>query len=573
MPVHNSDIAEKLVKMADLLEIKGENQFRVRAYRTAAQTVNNLSDNIRDMLEDGKDLSQLPGIGKDLAGKIKEVTEKGTFKDLKKIEKKVPPELSDIMGISDLGGKRVKKLHNELDIKNMEELKKAAQDGRVREIPGFGEKTEKSILEGIERFESSRGRFLLSVAERIIGDLAEYLKKDKKVKKIDIAGSNRRKKETVGDADILVTCKKGSGVMDRFTDYEDVKKVLEKGKTRSSVILRSGFQVDLRVLPEVSYGAAMIYFTGSKAHNIAIRKIAGKKRFKINEYGVFRGDNRIAGKTEKAVYGKIGLSYIEPELRENRGEIEAAKKNKLPDLVELEDIRGDLHVHSKLTDGNYTIEEMADAAAESGYEYVGMADHSKHVTVAGGLNAKELERAIKRIDKLNKKLRKITVLKGIEVDILEDGSLDLPDSVLKQLDFTVCSVHYKFDLSRKKQTERIIKAMDNKYFNILGHPTGRMLKEREPYEIDIEKIMDAAAARGCVLELNAHPERLDLNDVHCKKAREKGVKVVISTDAHAKDDLDYMRFGIGQARRGWLEKKDVINTKTLKQIKKILNRK
>jgi DNA polymerase (family 10) len=573
MPVHNSDIAEKLVKMADLLEIKGENQFRVRAYRTAAQTVNNLSDNIRDMLEDGKDLSQLPGIGKDLAGKIKEVTEKGTFKDLKKIEKKVPPELSDIMGISDLGGKRVKKLHNELDIKNMEELKKAAQDGRVREIPGFGEKTEKSILEGIERFESSRGRFLLSVAERIIGDLAEYLKKDKKVKKIDIAGSNRRKKETVGDADILVTCKKGSGVMDRFTDYEDVKKVLEKGKTRSSVILRSGFQVDLRVLPEVSYGAAMIYFTGSKAHNIAIRKIAGKKRFKINEYGVFRGDNRIAGKTEKAVYGKIGLSYIEPELRENRGEIEAAKKNKLPDLVELEDIRGDLHVHSKLTDGNYTIEEMADAAAESGYEYVGMADHSKHVTVAGGLNAKELERAIKRIDKLNKKLRKITVLKGIEVDILEDGSLDLPDSVLKQLDFTVCSVHYKFDLSRKKQTERIIKAMDNKYFNILGHPTGRMLKEREPYEIDIEKIMDAAAARGCVLELNAHPERLDLNDVHCKKAREKGVKVVISTDAHAKDDLDYMRFGIGQARRGWLEKKDVINTKTLKQIKKILKRK
>jgi DNA polymerase (family 10) len=331
--------------------------------------------------------------------------------------------------------------------------------------------------------------------------------------------------------------------------------------------------VDLRVLPEVSYGAAMIYFTGSKAHNIAIRKIAGKKRFKINEYGVFRGDNRIAGKTEKAVYGKIGLSYIEPELRENRGEIEAAKKNKLPDLVELEDIRGDLHVHSKLTDGNYTIEEMADAAAESGYEYVGMADHSKHVTVAGGLNAKELERAIKRIDKLNKKLRKITVLKGIEVDILEDGSLDLPDSVLKQLDFTVCSVHYKFDLSRKKQTERIIKAMDNKYFNILGHPTGRMLKEREPYEIDIEKIMDAAAARGCVLELNAHPERLDLNDVHCKKAREKGVKVVFSTDAHAKDDLDYMRFGIGQARRGWLEKKDVINTKTLKQIKKILNRK
>ncbi|MBD3427092.1 MAG: DNA polymerase/3'-5' exonuclease PolX [Candidatus Omnitrophica bacterium] len=573
MPVHNKDISDIFEKMANLLEIKGANQYRIRAYRNAAQTVKNLSKNVSDLVDEDEDLSELPNIGKDLAGKIKKILKKGTFPDLKKLEKKVPPKLDDIMQISGLGGKRVKKIYDQLEIKSLEDLRKAAEEGQVRKIKGFGKKTEKSILEGIETIEESGERLKLAVAEKITQDIVSHLKKDKKIKDITIAGSNRRKKETVGDADILVTCKKGSGVMDRFTEYEDVGKVLAKGKTKSSVKLESGFQVDLRVLPQVSYGAALIYFTGSKAHNIAIRKIAGKKKFKINEYGVFRGDNRVAGKTEKEVYEKIGLEYIEPELRENRGEIEAAKKGKLPDLIESGDIRGDLHTHTKLTDGKYTLEEMVDAAKEKDYDYVGITEHSKHVSVAGGLKAKEVEREIKRIDKLNKKLRKITVLKGIEVDILENGSLDLPDSLLKELDYTVCAVHYKFGLSKKKQTDRILKAMDNKYFNILAHPTGRMLKEREPYELDIERIMKGAKKRGCILELNSHPERLDLNDVYCKMAKEIGVKIAISTDAHSIDELDYIKYGLGQARRGWLEKSDVVNTGTLKQLKKAFKRK
>lgn len=571
MPVHNNDIAETLEKMANLLEIKGENQYRIRAYRGAAQTIRNLSGSVSDMGDD-EDLSDLPNIGKDLAGKIRKIVRTGTFPDLKKLEKQVPPGLNRIMDISGLGGKKVKKIYDELKIKSIDDLKKAAENGKIREISGFGEKTEESIKEGIETIESTGERVKLPVAEEITRDLVEYLKKDKKIKKIDVAGSNRRKKETVGDADILVTCKKGSGVMKRFVEYEDVEKVLAEGETRSSVKLRSGFQVDLRVLPQVSYGAALVYFTGSKAHNIAIRKIAGKKKFKINEYGVFRGDNRVAGGTEKEVYEKIGLPFIEPELREDRGEIEAAKKDRLPELAGVDDIRGDLHTHSKLTDGKYTIEEMADAAKDRGYEYIGITEHSRHVTVAGGLKPKEVEREMKRIDKLNKKLRKITVLKSIEVDILEDGSLDLPDSLLKHLDYTVCAVHYKFDLSRKKQTERIIRAMDNKYFNILAHPTGRMLKQRKPYEVDLEKVIDAAKERGCVLELNCHPERLDLNDVYCKTAKERGVRIAVSTDAHSMDELDYIRFGMGQARRGWLEKKDIVNTGTLKQLRRSLKR-
>lgn len=573
MPLHNTDIAEVLEKMANLLEIKGENRYRIRAYRQAAQTIKNLSKSVSDMVSEKENLSSLPNIGKDLAGKVKKILKKGTFPELKRIEKKVPPDLNKIMRISGLGGKGVKKIYDKLKIKNIKDLKNAAREGKVREISGFGKKTEKSILEGIENIESTGKRLKLSVAEKITGDIVEYLKKDKKIKNITVAGSNRRRRETVGDVDILVTCKKGSRVMDRFVKYEDVDKVIAKGKTKSSVKLRSGFQVDLRVMADVSYGAALLYFTGSKAHNIAIRKIANKKKYKINEYGVFKGKKRIAGKTEKEVYKKVGLRFIEPELREDRGEIEAAKKGDLPDLITLDDIRGELHMHTKLTDGKYTLEEMARAAKDMGYEYAGITEHSKHVTVAGGLKAKEVEKEMKRIDKYNKKLKKFTVLKSIEVDILEDGSLDLPDSVLKELDYTVCSIHYKFNLSKKKQTERILKAMDNKYFNILGHPTGRMIADRQPYEVDLEKVMKEAKKRGCILSLNSHPERLDLNDVNCKMAKDIGVKIAIVTDAHSIDELNYMRYGVYQGRRGWLQKKDVVNTGTLKQLKKALKRK
>ncbi len=573
MPVHNSDIAGIFNRIADFLEIKGENTFRVRAYRNAARTVEGLSGSAAGMVKDGKDLSGLPGIGKDLAGKIEEIVKTGTHPLLKKLQKELPRGLSEIMDISGLGAKRAKKLFDELDIKTVKGLRKAAEKEKIRDLSGFGGKTEEKILESIERMRGSSERIKLIKAEEIIAPFVEYLKKDGSVKDIEIAGSNRRRRETVKDADILVTCRKGSRIMDRFVKYEDVKKVVSKGETRSTVLLRSDFQVDLRVLPGVSYGSAMLYFTGSKAHNIAVRKIAQKKRWKINEYGLFRGKKRLAGRTEEEIYRKVKLRYIEPELREDRGEIEAARKNRLPDLVTPDDIRGDLHTHTKVTDGRYTLEEMAAAARECGYDYIANTEHSKHLTVTGGIDEKGLAKQIKEIDKLNKKLKKFVVLKSIEVDILKDGSLDLPDSILKELDFTVCAVHYKFDLAEKEQTERIIRAMDNKYFNILAHPTGRLIGERPAYEVDMEKIMKAAKERGVALELDARPERLDLNDIHCKAAKDMGIKIAISTDAHSRDDFALMRYGINQARRGWLEKKDVVNTRTVSGLRKALKRK
>ncbi len=573
MPIHNRDIAEIFNQTADLLEIKGANPFRIRAYRNAARTIKSLSQSAAEWISQDKDLSEYPDIGKDLAGKIAHIVKIGTFDVLEDLKKEIPEELSQLMNISGLGAKRVKQIYHDLDVASLDELKAAIESGQIRELEGFGKKTEENIRQAIERMSGEKaGRTKLALVEEIANDLVNYLNDAKDVKKIDVAGSYRRRKETVQDLDILATCKRGSNIMDHFTDYEDVQKVVSKGKTRSTVLLRSDFQVDLRVVPQVSYGAAMVYFTGSKEHNIAIRKIGVKKKLKINEYGIFKGKKRVAGKTESQVYQKISLKYIEPELREHRGEIEAAQKDQLPDLIEQDDIKGDLHVHSKYTDGHNTIEEMAKAARKMGYRYIAVTDHSQHVSVAGGLKPKELRKQLKEIDKINDKLKDITLLKGTEVDILEDGNLDLPDDILKELDMRVCSIHYKFNLSMKKQTERIIKAMDNPYFNILAHPSGRLINERAPYDIDMEKIMEAAKDKGCLLELNAHPDRLDINDIHCKMAKEMGVKIAISTDAHQIEDLHHMRFGIGQARRGWLESKDVANTRTLKQLKKLLDR-
>jgi DNA polymerase (family 10) len=573
MPVHNSDIAEILNQTADLLEIKGDNPFRIRAYRNAARTIESLSQSAAELISEDGDLSKYSGIGKDLAGKIREIVETGDFKLFKDLKKEIPLELSSLMRVSGLGAKRIAALYKELNITSLNKLKKAVDSGKVAGLEGFGEKTEQNIREEIKRLEKEEtARTKLIVAEEIAQPLVDYLKKAKGIKDIAIAGSFRRRKETVKDLDILVTCKHGSNIMDHFTKYEDVRKVISKGKTKSSVLLRSDFQVDVRVVPQVSYGVAMVYFTGSKEHNIAIRKIGVKKKLKINEYGVFKGHKRLAGKTETEVYKKINLPYIDPEIRENRGEVEAAKKDKLPDLITLDDIQGDLHTHSNYTDGRNTIEQMAKAAKEMGYRYIAMTDHSQHVTVAGGLKPKDLRKQFEEIDKINEKLKNFTILKGCEVDILEDGELDLPDDVLKELDVRICSVHYKFNLSKKKQTERVIRAMDNPWFNILGHPTGRLINERQPYEIDIEKVIKAAKEKGCLLELNAHPDRLDLSDIHCKMAKESGVKIVISTDAHQTDHLQYMKFGIGQARRGWLEAGDVANTKSLTQLKKLLKR-
>jgi DNA polymerase (family 10) len=571
MPIHNSDVAEIFSKVADLLDIEGANQFRVRAYRNAARIVSGLPHSVSDMVKDGKDLSKLPGIGKDLAGKIKEIVETGTLGQLEEIEARTSSELSRLMKVENLGPKRVKVLHEKLGITNLEELKEAASRGRIKALEGFGDKTEQAILQELQAADIEKQRVKLVEAEENARTLVDYLKRRKGVKDIVVAGSYRRRKETVGDLDILITAKKDSRVMEHFVGFEDVTKVVSKGKTRSTVLLRSGLQVDLRVVPEVSYGAALHYFTGSKDHNIAVRKLGVKRKLKINEYGVFKGDKRVAGRTEEEVYGKVDLPYIEPELRENWGEVEAAQGGRLPVLLKLEDIRGDLHAHTKATDGHHSLEEIAKAAKDRGYEYIAVSDHSRRVTMAHGLDSKRLAKQIEEIDDLNGKSKGVTLLKAIEVDILKDGSLDLPDDILKELDFTVCAVHYDTKLSRNKQTDRIIKAMDNPYFTILAHPTGRLINERGPYDVDLEKVMKAAKERGCFLEVNAHPDRLDLSDGNCKMAKEMGVKLAISTDAHRITDLDYMRFGVNQGRRGWLERKDVINTRSLKELQKLLS--
>jgi DNA polymerase (family 10) len=577
MPIHNSDVANIFNKVANLLEIKGDNPFRIRAYKNAARAVNALSRNVVEMVDKNEDFSSLKGIGKDLAKKIVEIVKTGKLSLLEDLEKEVPIELSAMMKIHGLGPKRIKKIFQMLAIQSVDDLREAAEKSKIHDLPGFGKKTEQTIIAEIDRMEkrkkAGRERLKLAVAEQIAGPLFEYLKEAESVKDIAIAGSYRRRRETVGDLDILVTCKKGSGIMERFVAYEDVESVQAKGKTKSSVILRQGLQVDLRVVPQISYGAAVLYFTGSKEHNIAVRKIAQKKSLKINEYGVFKGEKRVAGKTEKQVYKRIDLPYIQPELRENHGEIEAARRGNLPDLITLDCIKGDLHVHTKETDGIYTLEEMAQAGKEKGYEYIAITDHSQHVTVARGLDGQRLSRQIDRIERFNDDQDEILILKSIELDILEDGSLDLPDDILKRLDLVLCSVHSKFNLSPKKQTERIIRAMDNPYFNILCHPSGRLINERPPYEVNMEKVIQAAKERGCFLELNAHPDRLDLDDIHCKMAKEIGVKVAISTDAHRIGDLNFMIYGIGQARRGWLEPADVLNTRSWKKLKELIRRK
>jgi DNA polymerase (family 10) len=572
MPAHNAEIAELFDRLADLLEIEDANPFRVRAYRTAARTVAGLAQNAADLLRAGNDLSELPGIGEAIAEKIRTIVETGRLPQLEEVQARTPAALSELMKVEGLGPKRVKTLYRELKIRTPEDLERAARSGRVRALAGFGAKTEAMILQRLERFHGEAKRMRLRDVEDIADPLVAYLRETPGIKAITVAGSFRRRKETVGDLDILATSAKGSSLMDRFIAYDEVTEVVSRGRTRSTVILRSGLHVDMRLVPQASYGAALCYFTGSKAHNIALRKIGVGKGYKINEYGVFRGGKRIGGKTEQEVYAKLGLSYIEPEMRENRGEIKLAREGKLPQLVTREDIRGDLHCHTNATDGRNTLGEMAEAARAQGYEYIAITDHSRHVTVAHGLSRAQLLAEIKRIDKLNARLDGLVILKSCELDILEDGSLDLPDSVLKELDLTVCAVHYNFNLPAKKQTERIIRALDNPYINILAHPTGRLINEREAYDVDLQTVMTAARKRGCFLEINAQPARLDLTDTYCKLAKEIGLKVAVSTDAHGTGQLDYMRFGVGQARRGWLEPRDVLNTRPLPELRKLLRR-
>lgn len=572
MPVHNSEIAATFDELADLLEIEGANPFRIRAYRNAARVIGGQSNSVADMIDGGRDLTRLPGIGEDLAQKIKTIVATGTLPLLEEVSERVPAALSELMRIEGLGPKRVKTLYQELKVDSIEDLKRAAEAGRIQALEGFGKKTEEMIKARIAGLAGAEQRITLNTAEEYAAPLADYLSHTKGVKRLMIAGSFRRRKETVGDLDILITASKGSPVMERFTNYDEVAEVVSHGTTRSTVRLRAGLQVDLRVVPEVSYGAALHYFTGSRAHNIAVRTLGVKCGLKINEYGVFKGDKRIAGRTEREVFERVGLPYIEPELREDRGEIEAAQHGRLPGLLTLNQIRGDLHAHTKATDGHHSLAQMAKAARDRGYEYLAITDHSRRVTVAKGLDKRRLLQQVKEIDRLNEKLDGVRLLKSIELDILPDGGLDLPDEVLDALDLTVCSVHSKFDLSARQQTDRIIRAMDNPHFNILAHPSGRLINERPAVEVDLERLMQAAKERGCILEVNGQPQRMDLTDTACKLAKDMGLKVAVCTDAHSTDQLDYMRYAVSQARRGWLEKADVVNAYPLSKLLKLLRR-
>ncbi len=575
MTVHNREIASAFARIADLLEIRGDNPFRVRAYREAARVLEDMTEPVERMVKDGTDLTGIKGIGKDLAEKINAFVETGRLDYLEKLEAEIPASLLELMKIPDLGPKRVAVIYKELGVETVEELRAAIEAGRISSLKGFGEKSEQKIFQALSDTPNKKiHRMLLADVEASASAYQKYMKEQPGVKHVGLAGSYRRGKETVGDLDILVACRDGfeETVMASFVRFEEVERVLSRGPTKSAVFLRSALRVDLRIVEKSSYGAAMHYFTGSKAHNIAIRKLAVRKKYKINEYGVFEGRKKIAGETEAGLYEAMGLRYIEPELRENLGEIEAAKENRLPRLIGISDIRGDLHMHTTRTDGRNSLEEMAAAAKELGYEYIAVTEHSRKVAMAGGLDETRLRKYMEVIDAENEKVDGITILKGIEVDILRGGDLDLPDSVLRDLDIVVGSIHYQQRFPVRQQTDRIIRAMDNPHLQILGHPTGRLLNRREPMDIDLERIIEAARERGVVLELNAQPDRLDLPHNYCKLAAEMGVPIVVSTDAHSTENLLLMKNGITEARRGWLTRRDVINTRPLAEMLGTLRR-
>lgn len=568
MTLHNVEIASLFNEYADLLDIQGENRFRIRAYRNAAETISTWPDAFAQLVAQGKDLSGIPTIGEDLAEKIAEIVNTGHFKQLDRLEQTLPADLSRMMDINGLGPKRVKALHEQAGIDTIDKLRQAAEQGLIRTLPGFGTRTEANILREIERLAQSRKRWKLSEVEPYAEELKTWLQSRTGVKRVFVAGSYRRRRETVGDLDILVTSEPTHApqLVRHFSEHEDVKTIVSRGTTRSSVIMRYGLQIDLRVIPDESLGAALHYFTGSRSHNIAIRKRGRQRGLKVNEYGVFRADQCIAGRTEESIYRLFGLQVIPPELRENRGEIEAAEANSLPRLVVRSDLRGDLHCHTSESDGSSNLQDMARAAMRAGLEYLAITDHSQHATIARGLDAGRLSQQIDKIDELNSQFNDFRLLKSCEVDILEDGSLDLDKDILARLDFRLCSIHHLFNLSAKRQTLRLKRAMDNPLCNIIAHPTGRLIGKRAPYALDIEDIISSARQSHCYLEINSSPGRLDLDDVHSRLAKEHGVRLAISSDAHDPTHFQHLRHGVDQARRGWLEKHDILNTGSWKTV-------
>jgi len=567
----NKELADLFEKMADILEFKGENPFKISAYRKASRIIGDLTQDIEEIAESGK-LKDVPGIGEGMAQKVVEYLKAGKISKFEEVKKGVPDELIAIMDIPGMGPKTLSMVHKEKGIRNLSQLERALEDGSLLGLFGMGEKKIENIKRGIQLLKQSKGRMNLGLAFPIAKRIVETLRQKTGSKKIEWAGSLRRMKENIGDIDILATGPDKERIVHAFTHLPEVKEVLASGETKASIIAEGGTQIDLRVVEEDSYGAALQYFTGSKGHNIHLRGIAKAKGIKINEYGVFKGNKRIAGKGEKDVYRSLGMDWIEPELREDRGEIEAAQEKRLPKLVQESEIKGDLHVHSKWSDGTSSIEEIAQAAQKRDYQYVAICDHSKSLRIAHGLDELRLKKQIEEIDCINEKLKGFQILKGTEVDILTDGKLDFPEKILEKLDIVVAAVHSGFKQDKGKMTKRIIRALENPFVNMIAHPSGRLLGARDPYEVEMDELMEAAKRYGKALEINAYFERLDLDDVHCRKAKEMGIRVGIGTDAHHLDQIWMISLGVAVARRGWLEPKDVLNTLSLREILKWFHR-
>jgi len=571
--VENPEIARVFEEIADVLEIRSDNPFRIRAYRNAARTVEGLTTPLRKWVEENKPLTDLPGIGKEMGNHIKEMVETGTLGFRDELLAEVPRSLIELMRLPNLGPKKAKKVYDELKIGSVDELEAAAKAGLIAAIPGFGAKSQEKILAGIAEYRQHGSRFLLPAVERLVEPLLGYLRETPELERLEVAGSYRRRKETIGDVDLLAIASRPIPVMERFRGYPQVDKILNAGDTKSTIVLGSGLQVDLRVVPAECYGAALVYFTGSKEHNVKLRRRAVEKGLRISEYGVFRTESEqakgevegaagdcIAGREEADVYATVGLPWIPPELREDRGEIEAAAAGRLPELIRIEDLRGDLHMHSTWSDGKSSIEEMVTACAAHGYEYMVISDHSKALAMTGGLDAYRLRLQWAEIEGVRARHPEIRILRSMEVDILGDGSLDLEDEMLAGLDLVLVSLHSRFDLPAAQQTERVLKALEHPEVNVFCHPTARMINRRKPVEMDLDLILRRAAELGVAVELNSSPHRLDLKDTHLVLAREVGCKIVIDTDAHHTRELDQIRYGVEQARRAGLTPADVLNT-------------
>ena len=568
--MENAQVADIFDEIADLIELDEGNEYRIRSYRAAARTVRDLSQRLEDLVAQEEDLSEIPNIGESTADKIHEILETGTCQRLEEMRSKVPPELTEIMRVPDLGPRKAMQLHRELDMDDLDDLREACESHKVRELEGMGKKTEENILQGLETLESVGERVLLRDAADHVVSVGRHLDGVDAIRRWEVAGSFRRRKETVGDLDILVEASDRDQAADGILELEDVDEVMGRGNERVSVRLSDGLQIDFRFFEESSFGSALMYFTGSKAHNIHIRQLAVERDWKLNEYGLFKDDRRLAGSTEESVYHRLNLPWIPPELREDRGEVEAAQEEDLPELVEAGDIRGDLQSHTDVTDGTSSIGEMAEAAADRGYDYFAITDHTKRVTMAKGLDDDGALAHAENIREVDSDMDDIWLLAGIEVDILKSGALDLKEETLEELDWVVASIHYDMDMEQEEMTERLLSAIRSGVVHCLGHPTVRVLGKRDPIPFAADRVFEACAEKGVFIEVNAQPDRLDLPDFYCKRALEAGVRFTISTDAHKPSDLDFMPYGVDVARRGWLRPRDVLNTRTEKQFREAL---